>query len=83
MNARALALLLGLLLKGWVMLREFLSRRRAEAAVRVENRAEAAEAYIETRKRIDDAEVNGDDPAAADRWLRERAAARDPGPGER
>jgi hypothetical protein len=54
--------------------------RRAEQAVDAEHRAGNAEAYVATRKEIDHAEIVGDDPAAARRWLRERDGAGDGGP---
>lgn len=34
---------------------------------------EETQAYIDTRKRIDEADIVGDDPAVARDWLRERA----------
>jgi hypothetical protein len=55
--------------------------RRAEQAVEAEHRAGNAEAYAATRKEIDHAdEIVGDDPAAARRWLRERAGDGGPAP---
>jgi hypothetical protein len=38
----------------------------------VKAKIKQAEAYAETRKRIDDEATVGNDPAAARRWLRER-----------
>lgn len=44
-----------------------------------ERRADAAEGYVDTRREIDDAVDDlGNDPDAARRWLRERAAAGEP-----
>lgn len=83
MNARLLLLFLGLLVKGWGLIRELFARKRAEAAVRTEAQLEGAEAYIETRERIDNAEIVGDDPDAARRWLRERAAGAGPAEDQR
>ncbi len=42
------------------------------ANARQKARAKQAEQYIETRKRMDDADVVGDDPDLSRRWLRER-----------
>ena len=35
-------------------------------------KAADAAAYVDTRRRMDDADILGDDPAAARRWLHER-----------
>ena len=43
------------------------------ASARQKARTRAAEGYVETRKKADDAEIVGDDPNSARRWLRERA----------
>lgn len=40
----------------------------------LETRVAQERAYRKTRERIDDAEVHGDDPAAARRWLHERGS---------
>ena len=56
-----------------VALSFFLGRRAASN----EAEAKASEAYIETRKAVDDADASfGDDPDAARRWLRERGGQR-------
>lgn len=46
-------------------------RGRQDAASRA--RTAELEAYRETREDIDDAEIHGDDPAAARRWLQQYA----------
>ena len=48
-------------------------RRQARKEVKRETALEAAERYAETRKEMDDADTVGDDPAAARRFLHERA----------
>jgi uncharacterized membrane protein len=59
-----LALIAGLF--GW-------ARLASGRASRATERAEAAQANVKTRERMDDAEnVVGDDPDAARRWLHER-----------
>jgi hypothetical protein len=45
----------------------------ADRAARAEEAAHDGQAYRETREKMDEVIV-GDDPAAARRWLRERAA---------
>lgn len=63
-----LASLLGILraIGTWLMV------RKAEQAVEDRHRAEDAEAYVATRREIDHAEIVGNDPDAARRWLHER-----------
>jgi len=49
-------------------------KRAARKEVQRETALEAAERYAKTRKDMDDAQADiGDDPAAARRWLSERA----------
>ena len=49
-------------------------KRQARREVKRETALEAAERYAKTRKDMDDAQADiGDDPAAARRWLSERA----------
>ena len=59
----AAAVLLGLL-GAWVA-----GKREA----RQEARSEALRGYVDTRKRMDEADSLGDDPELARRWLSERA----------
>lgn len=63
----ALAGLLGLWGYGAAKKREGRQKAKSEAA------AKQAKDYAETRKRIDDADIIGDDPDLARRWLRERS----------
>ena len=44
------------------------NRRQERKQAKAKDNAE----YIETRKEMDDAEIHGDDPDAARRWLSER-----------
>ena len=48
---------------------KWLGKREGASVVRTER----AEEYTDTRKRMDEADIVGDDPDAARRWLSERA----------
>jgi uncharacterized membrane protein YdjX (TVP38/TMEM64 family) len=44
---------------------------------RSQAKREAVKDYSDTARRMNDAEIHDNDPAAAERWLRERAGRRD------
>lgn len=63
---------LGLIVLGALSILTFgqIKKRQGAKEARTED-------YIETRKDMDDAEVHGNDPDAARRWLHERQSSRD------
>lgn len=54
---------------GYAELRAAQARRDAEGEAELNKATD----YIKTRKRMDDADIVGDDPDAARRWLHERS----------
>ncbi|WP_128253933.1 hypothetical protein [Falsirhodobacter deserti] len=48
------------------------AHRRGKAAERKQEPDKVALGYVDTRRRTDDADIVGDDPAAARNWLRNR-----------
>ena len=47
---------------------------KGRADARAKRKVQDLQSYADTRKAIDDAEIHGDDPDAARRWLSERDA---------